>query len=131
MEDLLVEADCVVLATPFGGTKMINADILAQFKWGARFVNIARGALVDEEALIQAVHSGHISAIGLDVFENKPAVNQGLFGLKNATLTCHNGGGTLETFTGFERLSMQNVEQHFLQGKALTPVNLHLFKGSR
>ena len=107
---------------------MINAEILAKFKWGARFVNIARGALVDEQALIQAVHSGHVSAIGLDVFENEPAVNQELFGLKNATLTCQNGGGTLETFTGFERLSMENVEQHLLHGKTLTPVNVHLLK---
>jgi len=131
MEDLLVKADCVVLATPFGGSKMINAEILAQFKPGARFVNIARGALVDEEALIQAILSGHISAIGLDVFDNEPAVNQGLLELKNATLTCHNGGGTLETFDGFERLSMENVEQYLLRGKALTPVNLHLLKRSR
>ncbi|KAJ9606609.1 hypothetical protein H2200_008617 [Cladophialophora chaetospira] len=130
LEDLLAEADCVVLATPFGGRKMINGEVLAEFKRGARFVNIARGALVDEEALIQAVLSGHISAIGLDVFENEPVMNQGLFGLQNATLTCHNAGGTVETFVEFERLSMENVEQYLLQGQALTPVNLHLLKGS-
>lgn len=130
LDTLLAEADCVVLATPFGGDKMLKAETFAKFKKGSRFVNIARGALVDEEALVQAVRSEHLFAVGLDVFEQEPMKNEALAGLKRATLTCHNAGGTIETFEGFERLSMENVEQYLLQGKALTPVNHHLLIAS-
>lgn len=128
---LLAYADCVVLATPFGGEKMIKAETIAKFKKGARFVNIARGALVDEEALIQAVRSEHLSAIGLDVFEKEPKVSEGLLRLRNATLTCHNAGGTVETFADFERLSMENIVQYLRTGRAITPVNGSMLRDNR
>ena len=48
--------------------------------------------------------------------------------LDNVTLTCHNGGGAIETNHGFERLEMENIESFLLKGKPLTPVNAHLFK---
>jgi lactate dehydrogenase-like 2-hydroxyacid dehydrogenase len=126
LESLVAKADCVVLAAPYGGDKMISAALLAKFQPGARFVNIARGALVDEQALLESVRSGHLHSIGLDVFENEPAINSGFLGLKNALLTTHSAGGSIETFAGFERLSLENVEQFLLHGRALTPVNLHL-----
>ena len=128
LDELLSKADCVVLATPFGGKKLINAETLAKFKAGSRFVNIARGTLVDEEALVQALKSEHLFAAGLDVFENEPNVHPELTKLRQVTLTCHNAGGAIETNWGFERLSMENCEEYLLRGKALTPVNLHLLK---
>ncbi|KAG9957847.1 glyoxylate/hydroxypyruvate reductase, partial [Aureobasidium melanogenum] len=128
LESLLETSDCVLLATPFGGSKIIDAERLALFKQGSRFVNIARGTLVDENALVQALKSEKLFAAGLDVFENEPAIHAELRGMRNVTLTCHNAGGAIETNCGFERLAMENVEAMLLTGKALTPVNAHLIK---
>ena len=126
LDDMLAQADCVVLATPFSGSKLITAERLRNFKEGSRFVNIARGALVDEAALVDALKSGHLHAAGLDVHEHEPYVNQELCKMRNVTMTCHNAGGAWETASGFERLAMENIESFLLTGEALTPVNAHL-----
>ncbi|KAI1206607.1 uncharacterized protein F4807DRAFT_438632 [Annulohypoxylon truncatum] len=128
LDGLTAEADCVVLATPFGGSVLIDAECLAKFKRGSRFVNIARGTLVDEDALVRALKSKHLHAAGLDVYANEPHVHPELLKLTNVTLTTHNAGGALETMYGFERLAMENIEAYLLKGKALTPVNAHLLK---
>jgi lactate dehydrogenase-like 2-hydroxyacid dehydrogenase len=85
LDELLAVADCVVLATPFGGSKLITKETLAKFKKGSKFVNIARGTLVDEAALVDALKSGHLSAVGLDVHENEPNVNKELTKMRNVT----------------------------------------------
>ncbi|KAF2185548.1 hypothetical protein K469DRAFT_738897 [Zopfia rhizophila CBS 207.26] len=126
LDDMLAVSDCVVLATPFFGTKLINAEKLSKFKPGSRFVNIARGTLVDEEALLSALKSGHIFAAGLDVHENEPYVHPEFCKMWNVTLTCHNAGGAWDTASGFERLAMENIECFLLKEEALTPVNAHL-----
>lgn len=134
---LLGAADCVVLCAPASpdGRPLITAETLGYFKPGARFVNVARGSLVDEEALADAVEQGVLGAAALDVHGDEPRVNQRLAamargvegdgpGMGRVMLTCHNAGGTVETHVGFEELSMRNV-MGVLQGKgALTPVNL-------
>jgi lactate dehydrogenase-like 2-hydroxyacid dehydrogenase len=128
LDDMLATADCVVLATPFSGSKLITAGRLQKFKKGSRFVNIARGTLVDEAALVQTLKSGHLFAAGIDVHENEPHVNQELCQMRNVTMTCHNAGGAYETASGFERLAMENIESFLLKGAALTPVNAHLIE---
>lgn len=128
LEELLGIADCVVLAAPFAGETLIYASRLKQFKRGSRLVNIARGGLVDEEALVAALESGQSFAAGLDVHANELHVNADLASMRQVNLTCHNAGGAIETNHGFERLAMENV-QAVLSGKEpLTPVNKHLFR---
>lgn len=85
LAELLAVADCVVLATPFGGSQLITKQTLAKFKKGSKFINIARGSLVDEIALVDALKSGHLSAAGLDVHENEPNVNKDLAQMRNVT----------------------------------------------
>ena len=85
LDELLSIVDCVVLATPFGGSKLITTETLNKFKRGAKFVNIARGTLVDEAALVDALKSGQLSAAGLDVHENEPNVNKELASMRNVT----------------------------------------------
>jgi len=99
IDDMLAISDCVVLATPASpdGKKLINKDRLSKFKWGSRFVNIARGSLVDEEAVADAVDEGRLIGVGLDVHGFEPKVNARLNGMRQVTLTSHNAGGTLET----------------------------------
>ncbi|KAL1875716.1 hypothetical protein VTK73DRAFT_9905 [Phialemonium thermophilum] len=126
--DLLAEADCVVLAAPGSGGRIIDAERIRQMKKGARLVNIARGNLVDSNAVTDALEAGHLFAVGLDVHEDEPNVNPRLVAHRNATLTCHTAGGALETNIGFERLAIENVWA-VLEGRPpLTPVNKHLMK---
>ncbi|KAH8805749.1 D-isomer-specific 2-hydroxyacid dehydrogenase-like protein [Xylogone sp. PMI_703] len=129
---MLAVCDCVVLATPAApnGKKVVDREALGHFKMGSRFVNIARGSLVDEEAVADAVQEGRLVGVGLDVHEDEPRVNERLKGMSQVILTSHNAGGTLDTHIGFELLSMQNIDA-VLKGKdALTPVNKHLIKSS-
>ncbi|QSZ31242.1 hypothetical protein DSL72_000805 [Monilinia vaccinii-corymbosi] len=127
LDEMLALSDCVVLATPAppDGRKFLDRQRLSKFKEKSRFVNIARGVLVDETALAEAVESGKLVGVGLDVHEHEPRVNDRLKASRNVTLTSHNAGGTLETHIGFEELSMKNIDA-FLKGKEpLTPVNKH------
>jgi len=130
LESLLRESDCVVLCTPAGGSHVINKETLGWFKEGARFVNIARGSLVDEEALADAMEKGKVSTVALDVHDGEPAVNPRLlkFAGSRAMLTCHNAGGTVETHQGFEELSMRNIMAVLAGGDAITPVNMQYLR---
>ncbi|RDW95055.1 hypothetical protein BP5796_00818 [Coleophoma crateriformis] len=129
LDGMLRECDCVVLATPASpdGRKIIDAERLKHFKTGSRFVNIARGVLVDEEALADALDEGRLCAAALDVHEHEPVPNERLKDMRNVTLTTHNAGGTLETHIGFESWSMRNIDAVLKGREPLTPVNLHLF----
>jgi lactate dehydrogenase-like 2-hydroxyacid dehydrogenase len=140
LRTLLQSSDCVVLCTPAlpKGQMLITADVLGQFKPGGRFVNVARGSLVDEEALADALDRQLLSAAALDVHANEPTLNWRLVemalpsgdgsGGGNVMLTCHNAGGTVDTHAGFEELSMKNI-MAVLDGKdPITPVNLAYLK---
>jgi lactate dehydrogenase-like 2-hydroxyacid dehydrogenase len=132
LESLLRESDCVVLCTPAGG-KVITTESLSWFRPGSRFVNIARGSLVDEDALVAALDEGRVSAVALDVHADEPNVHPRLIEMagSKAMLTCHNAGGTVETHKGFEELSMRNI-MAVLDGRdAITPVNLHYLKKAK
>jgi lactate dehydrogenase-like 2-hydroxyacid dehydrogenase len=99
VDDMLAVSDCVVLATPAApdGRKLVVKERIKHMKWGSRFVNIARGSLVDEEALADAVEEGRLVGVGLDVHESEPYVNERLKRRMEVTLTAHNAGGTLDT----------------------------------
>ncbi|NJD33017.1 MAG: D-glycerate dehydrogenase [Gammaproteobacteria bacterium] len=99
LEDLLEKADFIVLQVP--GTAetrhLIGAAELARMKRTAVLVNTARGGVVDEQALVEALKRGRIAAAGLDVFEGEPDVNPDLRNLPNVVLAPHVGSATLAT----------------------------------
>ncbi|KAK3899711.1 hypothetical protein C8A05DRAFT_36664 [Staphylotrichum tortipilum] len=145
LASLLKVADCVVLATPASpsGAPLITPSTLSLFKRGARFVNVARGSLVDEDALADALEDGRIGAAALDVHSAEPAVNGRLVAMATQVdgkgtgtlpgpgrvmLTCHNAGGTVETHSGFEELSMRNVMAVLGGREAITGVNLGVLR---
>ena len=128
LDEMLGRSDCVLLAAPYAGKVLITAELLAKFKPGSRLVNIARGSLIDENALADALDRNHLSGAGLDVHANEPAVSPRLANNWQVGMTSHTGGGALETWINFEKLAMENVEQVLTGGKALTPVNEHLIK---
>jgi glyoxylate/hydroxypyruvate/2-ketogluconate reductase len=95
-EELLRRADHVVLVLPYSKEShhLIGAAELALMKPTATLVNIARGGIVDDAALIDALNAGKIAAAGLDVFENEPAFNPAFLGLSNVVLTPHIGSAS-------------------------------------
>jgi lactate dehydrogenase-like 2-hydroxyacid dehydrogenase len=131
LDEILGAADCIIIATPFSGKQLFTAEKFDKFKRGSRLINIARGPLVNEADLVEALKSGQLSACGLDVYEDEPHVNKELCGLKQATLMAHTAGGTIDTHIGFEELCYRNVLGALLEGKAITPVNLHLIKAGK
>ncbi|KAF9632925.1 hypothetical protein BFW01_g3788 [Lasiodiplodia theobromae] len=134
LEELLKISDCVSLHTPLNPhtRDLINADNIFLMKKGARLINTARGPIIEEKALIDALKKGHLSAAGLDVFYNEPNIPKELLEMENVTLTTHIGGGALDTRVNFELLAMKNIvtvvgPDGEFAGKPLTPVNTRAF----
>ncbi|MFO1208079.1 MAG: D-glycerate dehydrogenase [Amaricoccus sp.] len=115
IEELLAEADVVSLHAPGGGGNraMISAKRLAAMKPGAYLVNTARGDIVDEAALAEALASGRLAGAGLDVYAEEPRVPEALLRLPNVTLLPHIGSATVETRTAMGMLAVDNLIAHF------------------
>ena len=98
LDDLFKRADAITLHTPLvESTKnIVNRERLGMTKKGIIIVNCARGGLVDEEALKDALEAGHVRAAALDVFAVEPAKEHPLFGTPNFIATPHLGASTLE-----------------------------------
>lgn len=116
--------DFLTVACPGGAaTKhLINAEVLAALGAEGTLINIARGSVVDEAALIAALQSGTIRGAGLDVFEQEPQVPEALIQCDNAVLLPHLGSGTFETRREMARLVVENLAAHFGGRPLLTPV---------
>ncbi|KAL6237483.1 D-isomer specific 2-hydroxyacid dehydrogenase [Aspergillus navahoensis] len=130
LESLLKVSDCVSLHAPLNQhtRHLINRYNLRMMKPGARLINTARGEVVDEEVLIQALGNGSLSAAGLDVHYHEPQVSPKLAVMENVTLTTHIAGGALNTRINFELSAMKNIlatvgGQGKLIGQPSTPVN--------
>ena len=110
LDDLLAEADVVSLHLPLTEEThgLIDARRLALMRDGACLVNTARGAIVDEEALVRELASGRLRA-GLDVFAHEPSVPRELLDLPNVVLTPHIGSGTRATREAMTRVLVDNV----------------------
>jgi len=95
-DDLLAQSDFVTLHIPGGGETVIGAHEIELMKKGAVLVNCARGGVVDEKAMSEALSKGHLSAVGLDVFETEPPVNMEYFTRDDVSLSPHIGAATSE-----------------------------------
>ena len=123
--ELLQCADHVLLVLPYSAEShhTIGESELAQMKPTATLVNIARGGIVDDAALAEALRDGRIAAAGLDVFEGEPAVHPGLLTVPNVVLTPHIASATLPTRLAMASLAADNLIGYLTQGRALTPLN--------
>ena len=122
--ELAARSDFLVLITPGGaGTrKLINAEVLRALGTKGILVNVARGSVVDEAALIEALQQGVIGGAALDVFEDEPRVPQALIDLPNVVLAPHIGSATRETRQAMCDLAANNVHAFFDGKPLLTPV---------
>jgi glyoxylate reductase len=119
LDELLRTADVVSLHVPLTPetSRLMSRDRLASLQDGATLINTARGAIVDEEALVDELESGRISA-GLDVFADEPRVPERLLDLPNVVLTPHIASATVETRDAMTRVLVDNVLA-FLRGEPL------------
>jgi lactate dehydrogenase-like 2-hydroxyacid dehydrogenase len=108
-------ADVVVVAVPGGPAThhLINAKTLAYMKPDAFFVNIARGDVVDEAALMAALQAGQIAGAGLDVYEHEPLVPAALMAMENVTLLPHLGTAALEVRSNMGMMAVDNLKAFF------------------
>ncbi len=126
LPEMLAKADYVSLHTALSPAteKMINANTIAQMKRGARLVNTARGELVDEAALAEALRSGHLAGAALDVFAVEPPVNSPLLAMNNVIATPHVAGSTAEAQEEVGVQIAQQIRDYLADGVLRNAVNL-------
>jgi len=111
MDELLTTSDVVSINCPYSPAThhLISSSELGMMKSSAYLINTARGPIVDEAALVDALRSGEIAGAGLDVFEAEPTVHPGLLECENAVLVPHLGSATVETRSAMARLAAHNA----------------------
>jgi gluconate 2-dehydrogenase len=124
-DELLGEADFVVLVVPLSAQTrhLIGRRELALMKPSAILVNVARGPVVDEQALVEALQARQIQAAGLDVYEKEPLRESPLFALPNVVTLPHVGSATHETRQAMAELALDNLERALLGGTPRHRVN--------
>jgi lactate dehydrogenase-like 2-hydroxyacid dehydrogenase len=119
-KSLAKAVDFLVAITPGGeGTKgMINAEVLQALGPNGFFINVARGSVADQPALIHALQNNLIAGAGLDVYYDEPAIDPAFFSLENAVVTPHMASATFETRRAMADRALQNLSAHF-EGKPI------------
>jgi glyoxylate reductase len=133
LDELLAASDVVSIHAPLMDETrhLMNAERLAQMKDTAYLVNSARGPIIDEAALVDALRSGQIAGAGLDVYENEPDVHPGLLELDNVVLLPHLGSATIETRTAMGVLAAKNAIAVLRGERPPTPVNPEVLQGAQ
>ena len=126
LDTLLARADFITLHVPMTDAtrNILSREALAKTRKGVRIINCARGGLVDEAALAEAITAGHVAGAALDVFETEPATESPLFGLENVVCTPHLGAATAEAQ---ENVALQVAEQmsdFLLTGAVSNAINM-------
>ena len=126
LDTLLTRADIITLHTPLTDAtrNILSREALAKTKPGVRIINCARGGLVDEVALADAIKTKHVAGAALDVFETEPAIDSPLFALENVVCTPHLGAATEEAQ---ENVALQVAEQmsdYLLTGAVANAINM-------
>ncbi|AYD03973.1 2-hydroxyacid dehydrogenase [Neorhizobium sp. NCHU2750] len=114
---------CVVISANAETRNIINADILKALGPKGYLINIARGTVVDEDALLAALNDGTIAGAGLDVFVNEPSIRPDFFTAPNTVLMPHQGSATIETRLGMGEMVLKNLAAYFAGEKPPTTVN--------
>ena len=126
LDGLLAGADFITLHVPLTDkTRMIlNKENIAKTRPGVRIINCARGGLVDESALAEALKSGHVAGAGFDVFETEPATASPLFGLPNVVVTPHLGAATSEAQENVAQQVAEQMSDFLITGAVTNAINM-------
>lgn len=122
IEEILSQSDVVALNCPLSDETyhLINRETLSKAKDGIVITNTARGKVIDEAALVEALESGKVGAVGLDVYENEPSVHPGLLNNPRALLLPHMGVSTVECKIKMEKLVIENIHSAITKGELVT-----------
>ena len=113
----------IVAAAGGGGTqKLVDGAVLDALGPTGFLVNIARGSVVDEVALVEALTAGRLAGAGLDVFADEPSVPDALLAMDNVVVLPHVASGTVETRAAMEALTLRNLDEFLKTGQLVTPV---------
>ena len=125
---LAANSDILIMLCPAGPStaKIANAAVFKALGPTGYFINIARGSVLDEAALLHALKNKLIAGAALDVFENEPNPNPEFLKLSNVLLTPHMGSGTNETRIAMTNLTLDNLDAFFQQQPLLTPIPFDL-----
>ena len=123
-EELLRTSDIISVHLPLNASTrgLVSYKEFAMMKTGVVLVNTARGPIVNEDALVQALEEGKVWGAGLDVHEREPDIHPGLINNENCVLLPHVGTATVETQRKMEILVVENVRSALERGRLLTPV---------
>ena len=126
LDALLARADFITLHVPLTDKtrNILSAENLAKTKRGVRIINCARGGLIDEAALVEALRSGHVAGAALDVFEIEPATENPLFNLPNVVVTPHLGASTSEAQENVALQVAQQMSDYLLTGAVQNALNM-------
>jgi len=124
-DDLLASSDYISLNMPLSDTTrhLIGENELNRMKKGAILINTARGAIVDEKALVRSLQSGHLGGAGLDVYEHEPLITPQLLMMDNVVLSPHNGTATVDGRNAMSRYAAENIIRFFHGEIPLSQVN--------
>ena len=117
-------SDVLICITPGGAATrhLVDAKVIAALGPAGTLINVSRGTVIDEAAMIRALQDGTLGWAGLDVFENEPEVPEALRALSNVVLLPHVGSATVETRAAMGALTVDNLLQHLADGTVRTPV---------
>ena len=126
LDELFARADFITLHTPLTEkTKnIVNADAFTKMKDGVRIINCARGGLIDEAALVEALKSGKVAGAAIDVFETEPATENELFGLPNVVCTPHLGAATTEAQENVAIQVAEQMSEYLMKGAVSNALNM-------
>ncbi len=126
LDELLARADFITLHVPLTDQtrNILSRDNLAKTKKGVRIINCARGGLVDEDALAEALQSGHVAGAAFDVFSEEPAKENALFNLPNVVCTPHLGAATTEAQENVALQVAEQISNYLLTGAVENALNM-------
>ncbi len=124
LTEMAQDVDCLICITPGGAStnKIVNRDVMDALGPQGTLINVSRGSVVDEVALVSALQEGRLGWAGLDVFEAEPKIPQALKEMSNVVLLPHVGSATVETRAAMGSLTVDNLLQHLSDGTVKTPV---------
>ena len=124
LTEMAGKCDVLIVITPGGASThhLVNADVMNALGPQGTLINVARGTVIDETAMIAALSEGRLGWAGLDVFEHEPKVPQALRDLANVTLLPHVGSATHETRAAMGKLTVDNLLSHLKDGTVISPV---------
>ena len=129
LDELLAKSDFVSLHVPLSDETrhMVSSDAFSKMKQGAFLLNTARGPIVDEHALVEALRSGHLGGAGLDVYDNEPNIDPELIGMENVVLTPHIASATYEARGKMGELAVSAIIDTFSDKKPDNLVNQEIW----